>query len=284
MTASTSNLTPMAMSIYGPTKVGKTWFAATAPKPVFIASAQERGWSALPSHKNYENITILPVPLVAGQEELGGNVKEPPKNYRANKKPNLIDDIHRALERIVNEYQTRGWRTVVIDTASMLSGMFVSELSEYGKRELGGKGGGQWVTIQQELFLIRNTLQGLPLHVIWTFHEIWDEDAKQLKPSLTGKNYGLVIAPAVRLTGYLTREDPLVVDEAGKTILTPDGKEQYTTVRGLWIRCPKPPPEASLYRRFEASTSFDHLLAESPVYRPHWDTLAKRLQGVVRVD
>jgi len=274
-----SNLTPMTMAIYGPTKVGKTWFSATAPRPVFISASQERGWSALPSHPNYENITILPVPLVEGQEELGGNVKTLPKDYRATKKPDLIVDIRRAIERVANEYQTRGWRTVVIDTATVLSGMFVSQLSEYGKREMGGKGGGQWNTLTQELTLIRNTLQGLPLHVIWTFHEMMDDDARKLKPALTGKNYNTVIAPAVRLTCYLTREDVAVEDEVGNPVMDENGRQKLVTERSLWIRCPSNKQPA-----FEVGNSFEHLFSESPNYLPHWDSLAKRLHGVVRVD
>jgi hypothetical protein len=267
------------MAAYGRTKVGKTWFAATAPKPVFICAAQERGWSALPSHPNYANITVLPVPLVEGQEELGGDARPPSKDYKATRRPDLVVDIRRAIERVVNEYQQRGWRTVVIDTATVICGMLVSQLSEYGKREMGGKGGGQWNTLTQELTMIRNTLQGLPLHVIWTFHEVMNEDLRKIKPALTGKNYDTVIAPAVRLCAYLTYRQVPVMDENEQPIMLPNGRVKYEPQRGLWVSCP-----GEEQPQFETGTSFEHLFTESDLYRPHWDTLAKRLQGVVRVD
>lgn len=266
----------LTMALYGSAKAGKTWFAATAPRPVFISAASERGWTALPSHPNWANITVLPVPLVKGYETISGDpsIQTPSYAFVPDNKPrNVIADLEYIIfRRLLEEREIYGWRTVVLDTASLIGEMFVSQLSGYGEIEMGGKGGGQWTKVKQLFSNMINTLQGLPVHVIWTFHEQLVKNGDIIikrKPAIVGSNWDRVIAPTCRVISYLQKMD----------IQDPESGEIKTT-RALYTKCPHnfSPP-------FEAGGNFEHLLPEG-CYVPDWASLLKpeRLGAVHRAD
>lgn len=260
----------LTMALYGAPKAGKTWMAATAPRPVIIAAAPERGWTALTRHANWANITVLPCPLIPGLEQISGDPKMRPAPEWArvkDAKPRsaIADMEHVILRRIREEYKHRDWQTVVIDTTTLIAEMYVSELSHYGGREMGGKGGGQWTVLKQHLLNIVNALQALPLHVIWTFHtgEVRNGDIiLRLEPGVVGSNWRKVFAPTVRLIGYLNKEQRQD-NETG----------EIETVRGLLVKCPpnhQPP--------FEAGGDFEECFSGKDwCLAPTWEALAKRL-------
>jgi len=274
MTAPIMNFT---MAVHGPPKSGKTWFAATFPRPVFISAAPERGWTALPRHENWPNITVLPCPLVPGQEQISGDPNAaPPPDYAIVKdsRPRFpIEDMeYIVLKRIQEEYQQRNWQTVVVDTVTLYDQQVVSQLSEYGKREMGGKGGGQWTVVKQHMLNMINSLQSLPLNVVWVFHS---QDIKtgdiimRTQPSAVGKHWRDVFAPRVRMIGYMHKEQ--IMDQATKEI---------ETQRSLLVKCPKdftPPFEAGGDYE-ECFTGKDWCLV------PTWDSLAKRLNKTINVN
>lgn len=277
-------LTPISMSLFGKTKAGKTWFAAGAPRPVFLSASDERGWSALPSHPNWKNITILPIPRIPEMEELGGAAQPVPENYHAKAgvaRDDIIGDMQAALQRVEREWKQRDWRTVVIDTASIYARNVVSQLSNYGRDQMWGKGGGQWSLVQQHIANIRNVVSRLPLHVIWLFHvDAKESDAGivQRAPALVGKNYEVIIAPSVVICGFIEREDVMVTDAEGKPVLE-NGAPKIETVRGIYTKCPsyKTPP-------FDCGCRFEHLLPENGYMKPEWAAFAKYLAGVCKVD
>jgi hypothetical protein len=266
----------LTLAVYGAIKSGKTHFAATAPRPVFIAAAPERGWSALPSHSNWPNITVLPLPLIKGLETISGdpNVKTPDYALVKDNKPrNVIADLEYIIfRRIREQYEENNWRTVVIDTTTLLGEMFVSCLSNYGEVEMGGRGGGQWTKVKQLFNNIVNSLQSLPLHVIWTFHEATEKNGDFIvkhMPALVGSNWDRAVAPTCRVIARLVKTDEQ----------NPETGEIHTQ-RALYTKCPtaiRPP--------FEAGSNFEHLLPEG-CYVPSWDTLLKpeRLGSIIRAD
>jgi hypothetical protein len=280
-------LSEVTMSVQGVSKVGKTWFAGTMPHPVFIAAAQERGWLALPSHPNWKNITVLPVPLIPGQEEIAAVRRPVATKWKAKgtQERNPIFDMEQViLPRIRDEYKERGWRTVVIDTTTLYAGMVVSQLSDYGKKSMWGQGEmNQWNLVQQHIYNIRNALHGLPLHVVWLFHTKGLENKQgkvvKLVPELQGRSYDRVIAPAMRIEAYLDKVDEYEQDSEGNNIIDEaTGSPRLITKRRLWTSCP---PDADI--PFTAGSSFEHLLPGG-CFKPDWAGFAKRLKDVIRVD
>jgi hypothetical protein len=267
----------LTMAIHGPPKCGKTFAAATFPKPVFISAAPERGWTALPAHPNWPNITVLPCPLIPGQEQICGDPDAPPPPEWALVKDGarrlpIADMENIILNRIQLEYKTRGWRTVVIDTTTIYDEMVVSQLSDYGKIEMGGKGGGQWNVVKQHMLNMVNALQSLPLNIVWVFHSRERKTGDivlRVEPSAVGSHWEKVFAPTVRIIGYLAKEEEL------------DQKTgEMQTTRALLLKCPpnRNPP-------FVAGGNFEHLFqGKDWCLEPTWEALAKRLEGTFYID
>lgn len=265
-------LTNFTMAIHGPPKSGKTWCAATFPRPVFISAAPERGWTALHKHKNWPNITVLPCPLIPGVEQISGDPNAaPPPDFAVVKdsRPRLpIEDMeHIILQRIRNEWQQRNWQTVVVDTVTLYDEQVVSQLSDYGRREMGGKGGGQWTVVKQHMLNMINSLQGLPLNVVWVFHsqEIKTGDIiMRTQPAAVGKHWRDVFAPRVRMIGYMHKRQ--IMDQATKEI---------ETERSLLVKCP---PDWS--PQFEAGGDFEECFTGKDwCLVPSWDAISRRLEG-----
>jgi hypothetical protein len=267
----------LTMAIHGDAKSGKTWLAATFPRPVFISAAPERGWTALPAHPNWPNITVLPCPLIPGQEQITGDPSAPPPPDWALVKDDkrrlpIADMEYIVLRRIREEYQQRNWRTVVIDTTTIYDEMVVSQLSDYGKIEMGGKGGGQWNVVKQHMLNMVNALQTLPLNIVWVFHSKYIKTGDivlKVEPAAVGSHWEKVFAPTVRIIAYLKKEETL--DQA-------TGEMQ--TTRALLLKCPP-----NINPPVVAGGNFEHLFqGKDWCLKPHWDSLAQRLQGTFNVD
>lgn len=273
----TTPLMNLTMAIHGDSKAGKTWCAATFPRPVFISAAPERGWTALSAHPNWPNITILPCPLIPGEEQICGDPDAPPPPDWALVKDDkrrlpIADMEYIILRRIREEYKQRNWRTVVIDTTTIYDQMVVSQLSDYGKIEMGGKGGGQWNVVKQHMLNMVNALQTLPLHVVWVFHTKYIKTSDivlKIEPAVVGSHWKEVFAPTVRIIAYLEKEETL--DQATGAMVTQ---------RALMLKCPsnRQPP-------FVAGGNFEHLFQDQDwCLMPNWAALAKRLEGTFKID
>jgi hypothetical protein len=176
------------------------------------------------------------------------------------------------LRRIREEYQQRNWRTVVIDTTTIYDEMVVSQLSDYGKIEMGGKGGGQWNVVKQHMLNMVNALQTLPLNIVWVFHSKYIKTGDivlKVEPAAVGSHWEKVFAPTVRIIAYLKKEETL--DQA-------TGEMQ--TTRALLLKCPP-----NINPPVVAGGNFEHLFqGKDWCLKPHWDSLAQRLQGTFNVD
>lgn len=267
----------VTMALYGPPKSGKSWAAATFPNPVFIAAAPERGWTALNAHDNWPNITILPVPLVPGQEQICGDPQAaPPPDYavvrdNAPRQP-IVDMENIILRRIREEHAQRGWRTVVVDTMSIYADMVVSQLSDYGRIDMWGSGGGNWTIVQQHMLNMINALQGLPLHVVWLFHvreRKTGEIVLSQEPAIVGSNWAKVFAPVCRLIGYLKKDETLNSENGA-----------VETTRRLLLKCP-----SNFNPPFVAGGNFEHLFGGTDwCLAPTWESLSKRLHGTFKTE
>src|SRR3569832_1716596 len=98
---------PLSMFIYGPLRSSKTTSAATWPKPVFISAGNEHGDTSLRG----ANVDVIVV--------------------------RSIQDMKDAVAYIdLNGKKNHGWETIVVDSLTYYSELFVAEVSKNGEKPL----------------------------------------------------------------------------------------------------------------------------------------------------
>lgn len=145
--------------VYGPLRTGKTSFAATFPKPIFLSAGNEGGDMTL----RFFNVDIIPI--------------------------NTPGDMKMAVKYIAANYHTKGWRTVVVDSVTYYSDLVIQELTKGGERPMIQRDWGLLdLHLQKQLL---PDLHRLPLHVVWISTEEpekgGDGQVVGYKPMLYGK-------------------------------------------------------------------------------------------------
>lgn len=153
---------PLTTMIYGASRLGKTWMAATWPSPLFLSAGLEHGDTTLTA-----SFPHVPVARITSRR-----------------------DMQEALAYI-RAYDGKGvFETVVVDSATFYADIVVAELVKEAKnQQMGPK---DWGKLDVEMLkMLMPTLHNLKAHVVWTalVQEIKDEDGKILRilPMLYGK-------------------------------------------------------------------------------------------------
>jgi len=157
---------PLHCFVYGPLGSGKTTFASTFPRPVFLSAGNEGGDTTLRFCKGH----VIQV--------------------------NSSNDLKEAVGLVHARHKEFGWRTLVIDSVTYLSDLYISELTKSGDKPMQQR---DWGML--DLFLqkwLQPTLRKLPLHVVWIAGEDVERNGENgvvgYRPMLYGKT-------AVKLPG-----------------------------------------------------------------------------------
>lgn len=131
---------PIRVFVYGAPRRAKTYFAGTFPNPVVLSAGQEGGDRTL---QGLPNVTVARV--------------------------NNRTDMAEAVRYIQQNHQARGWRTVVVDSATFYQDLVIGELTGATAGKANAKMD-QQLWGQLELHILKwlmPTLHALPLHVVW---------------------------------------------------------------------------------------------------------------------
>jgi hypothetical protein len=131
---------PLSMFIYGPLRSSKTTSASTFPKPVFIAAGNENGDTSLRG----SDVDVIVV--------------------------RSIQDMKDAVAYIeLNGKKNHGWETIVVDSLTYYSELFVAELSQNGNKALQIRDWGLLDLHLQKWLLPKLTM--LKFHTVWIANE-----------------------------------------------------------------------------------------------------------------
>lgn len=150
---------------YGSTRSGKTHWAATAPRPLFLSDATESGWTTI------QNMN-------------------PELWWEANVKPKVfaienVTDMANAFPRVMAMVQAGTVRTVVIDSLTFYADLYLAHLyqmiTNHDTRKIYGELG-------IHLRDLRVRWHGLPCNVIWLcLAKDPDEEHKVGGPAIPGQ-------------------------------------------------------------------------------------------------
>jgi len=150
---------PLHTFVYGPLRSGKTTFASTFPKAVFLTAGNEGGDTTL----RFCNVDIIQI--------------------------NSSTDMKEAIQVVRTQHAKYGWRTVVVDSLTYYSDLFIQELTKNGDKPMMQRDWGMLDLHLQKWLL--PTLRSLPMHVVWIALEEGDKgpDGQVVgyKPMLYGK-------------------------------------------------------------------------------------------------
>lgn len=147
------------MALYGASRSGKTWHAATWPRPVFLSDAIEAGWD-----------TIAHMPREAFHEpELWPKY---PEVRAVRNAQDMISEISVLEQRA----QTPGEvGTVVVDTLTSYADAYLARLERGQAEAPAGVRVNKWEiygSLYQHLRALVMRIHAIPnVHVIWTCHE-----------------------------------------------------------------------------------------------------------------
>ncbi len=159
--AATMAARPLHTFLYGAVRSGKTTAASTWPNPVFISAGNEGGDTTL----RFTKSDVI----------------------RVNTKNDVVD----ALKYIETHGKAKhNWRTIVLDSVTYISDLFIAECTGGGTRPMKLQ---EWGLL--DLFLQKYmlpVLMKLPYHVVWIALEEADRGADGVvqgyKPMLFGKS------------------------------------------------------------------------------------------------
>lgn len=157
---------PLHTFLFGLLRKGKTTAAASWPKPVFISAGNEGGDASL----RFMNVDVIIV--------------------------NSKEDLMQAMAYIQANYQKHGWRTVVFDSLTYYSDIFIAECSKNGTQMLQTRDWGMLDLHLQKWLLPLS--RKLPLHFVWIANQ---EEIKDSNGGVVGGNPMLYGKTKVKFPG-----------------------------------------------------------------------------------
>lgn len=128
---------PLHTFVYGPIGTGKTTFASTFPNPVFLSAGNEGGDTTL---RFCAPNSIIPISSTADMKEAIGYIK-------------------------ANGKAKHGWRTIVLDSITYYSDLFIQETTQMGTKAMRTQDWGLLDLHLQKWLL--PVLMSMPFHVVW---------------------------------------------------------------------------------------------------------------------
>lgn len=138
----------ITMLDYGHTGSGKTEFAATWPRPVFLGENSESGWTTITSMPEEKFFEPGVVPIVWGIEE--------PKD--------MIECLTQKLPAAVKAGQCK---TVVIDSLTFYGDLFLAFLEEQAKSNPKEQGLAVFGKYLKHIRHLMSTMHQLPVNILW---------------------------------------------------------------------------------------------------------------------
>lgn len=170
MTLKTIDLTKMddqlTVLLHGDSGAGKTRFAASFPRPLFISPEDEKGWETL----KYLPKSALYEPDVR------------PQVWSVNEPKDFVEAYHRLVPLV----QQKKIQTVVLDSLSFYADMFYNAITQNQQGQ--GDGWKAYGLLNDHLRRIRIELHKLECHVVWLAITRQPDDAtKAAVPNLKGQ-------------------------------------------------------------------------------------------------
>jgi hypothetical protein len=160
----------VSVMTYGASRVGKTRFAASWPRPLFLADATEKGWETIRNMdpENFFDPTFTP--------EVWG-IEDPQDMFKA------IQDVQTRIKQNPGDIQT-----LVVDSLTLYSDLYFTGLevaavkrsNQVDRRRLFGDLG-------QHLAWLITEVHKLPLNIVWVCLEKPPQDGAMGGPLLTGQ-------------------------------------------------------------------------------------------------
>lgn len=197
---------PWAALIHGEPKVGKTRFAGTAPKPVFVVPEHDRGTNsliALNKEIKYTTVTSTKEMLLASRY-ISQNAKK------------------------------QGWETVVCDPFTIYGRIALQEIEANfegrDRRQMFG-------AVHRHLVDLWNLLQGAGLNMIWVCHsrDVGRDDEEEMGKKVLSREPALI---GTALQDIMATVDFILYMD---TVEKGEGKEKKVISR-VWTRCPEASP------------------------------------------
>lgn len=171
---------PLSFLVYGASGTGKTHYAASFPRPLFLADATERGWRTI----NTMNPEVWYEPGVA------------PAVWGIESAQDMIE----AVTRLENELKAQPGKylTLVVDSVTFYADLYFNDKwrqaggaqnPKIDMRDLYGK-------LKQHLYNLRISLQKLPINVVWLALEKQPEVGDAGGPAIPGAAAGTILAGA----------------------------------------------------------------------------------------
>lgn len=180
---------PLHTFVYGPLGTGKTQFASTFPNPVFLSAGNEGGDTTL---RFCKQSSVIPVSSTNDMKEGVAYIKAFGKSKH-------------------------NWRTIVIDSVTYYSDLFVQETTQQGTKAMRTQDWGLLDLHLQKWLL--PVLMGLPFHVVWIALEETTKGADGqvvgYEPMLYGKTKAKLPGSCDLMVRSFTRQ---VRDPSGKLV------------------------------------------------------------------
>lgn len=151
---------PLHTFIYGPLRTSKTTSAATWPSPVFLSAGNEGGDTSL----RFQSVDVIVI-----------------KNVQDMKDAIAYIDMHGKTKH--------GWKTIVVDSLTYYSDLFIQQASNNGEKPLQQRDWGLLDLHLQKWLLPK--VMSMPYHAVWIANEDEVKDTNgsvtSYSPSLYGK-------------------------------------------------------------------------------------------------
>lgn len=150
---------PLHTFVYGALRTGKTTFASTFPKPIFLSAGNEGGDTTL----RFCDADVIRI--------------------------TSVQDMKDAIPYVMANRQKQGWRTIVIDSLTYYADLFVQQTTKDGEKPMRTQDWGLLDLHLQKWLL--PVLMHAPMHVVWIALEEVEKgtegEVRGYQPMLYGK-------------------------------------------------------------------------------------------------
>jgi hypothetical protein len=159
----------VSVMTYGASRVGKTRFAASWPRPLFLADATEKGWETVRNMnpENFYDPTFTPEVWA---------IEEP-------------QDMFMALQQVETriKQQPGDIQTLVVDSLSLYSDLYYTSLEISASKRGNIDARKLYGDLGQHLAWLITNVHKLPLNILWICLEKSPQDGAMGGPLLTGQ-------------------------------------------------------------------------------------------------
>lgn len=159
---------PISVMSYGPTRAGKTRWASTFPRPLFLSDATEKGWESIETAPPESFFEPDRTPLVWAMETPA--------------------DVHTAIDKVGPLIASGDVKTIVLDSLTFYADLYlnkvIGDMQKAGKVDLRTAYG----ALGTHLGDLRIKIEKLGVNVVWLALERTPEEGERMSvPMVPGK-------------------------------------------------------------------------------------------------